>query len=349
MAMTLPEPSPALRLAIDEAALAANWRALDTMSGTAAAGAAVKADAYGVGAAQAVPVLREAGCRDFFVAHWSEVKPILGLTLASSISVLHGPLTAADAAFAQATGVKPVINSLPQARRWIEAGGGRCDLMVDTGINRLGLPLTDLGDEAIARLEIDVLMSHLASADEDVPLNALQQSRWRQACAAVRHDRASLANSAGIALGEGYRGELTRPGLALYGGIPRSEFAETIRQVARPMAAIMQIRELQAGDGVGYNSTFIAPAAMRAGVIALGYADGYLRCWSGKGRMRHGGHDLPVLGRVSMDMTVIDLTAAPDLGEGDWIEAVYSLPDAAAKTGLSQYELLTLLHDRFAR
>ena len=217
------------------------------------------------------------------------------------------------------------------------------------GINRLGLPLADLGDEAIARLDIDVLMSHLASADEDVPLNVLQLQRWREACAAVRHGRASLANSAGIALGEDYSGDLTRPGLALYGGIPRVEFAETIHQVARPMAAIMQIRNLQAGDGVGYNSTYVAPADMRVGVIALGYADGYLRCWSGKGRMMHGGQDLPVLGRVSMDMTVIDLTAAPDLGEGDWIEAAYSLPDAAVKTGLSQYELLTLLADRFAR
>ena len=124
LAMTLPDPSPALRLAIDEAALAANWRALDAMSGAAAAGAAVKADAYGVGVAQAVPVLRDAGCRDFFVAHWSEVKPILGLTPANSISVLHGPMTAADADFAHATGVKPVINSLAQACRWLDAGGG---------------------------------------------------------------------------------------------------------------------------------------------------------------------------------------------------------------------------------
>jgi alanine racemase len=192
-------------------------------------------------------------------------------------------------------------------------------------------------------------MSHLASADEDVPLNALQQSRWGEARAAVRHSRASLANSAGIALGGAYHGDLTRPGLALYGGVPRPELAGTIRQVARPMAAIMQVRNLQAGDGVGYNATYVAPTPMRVGVIALGYADGYLRCWSAKGRMLHGDAVLPVLGRVSMDMTVIDLSAAPELDEGDWIEAEYSLPDAAAASGLSQYELLTLLADRFAR
>lgn len=346
---TLPTPPRALRLDIDTDALAANWTALNALSGAARAGAAVKADAYGVGARQAVPVLRDAGCRDFFVAHWSEVGAVRGLVPPEWISVLHGPLTEEDAAFARAAGVKPVINSLPQARRWLEAGGGRCDLMVDTGINRLGLPMAALGDETTGRLEVDVLLSHLASADEDVLLNGRQCRRWEEARGAVSHARASLANSAGIALGADYHGDLTRPGIALYGGAPRRELAGTIRQVARPMAAIMQVRDLQAGDSVGYNATFVAEAPMRVGVIALGYADGYLRCWSGKGRMLHGGSVLPVLGRVSMDMTVVDLSGAPELGEGDWIEADYSLPDAATASGLSQYELLTLLADRFAR
>jgi alanine racemase len=352
MAMSIPEfdpPPSALRLCVDEQALGANWTALDAMSGGAAAGAAVKADAYGIGARRAVPILRKAGCRDFFVAHWGEAAALRHLIPGAWLSVLHGPLNAADVSFARAAGIKPVINSLPQARRWLEAGGGRCDLMVDTGINRLGLALKDLGDEAIGKLEVDVLMSHLASADEDSSLNARQLARWREARGVVGHKRASLANSAGIALGGDYHGDLTRPGLSLYGGIPRDELAGSIQQVARPMAAIMQVRDLQAGETVGYNATFTAPAPMRAGVIALGYADGYLRSWSGKGHMLHGGRVLPVLGRVSMDMTVIDLSAAPDLDEGDWIEAAYSLPDAAAASGLSQYELLTLLADRFAR
>ncbi len=319
------------------------------MSGEAAAGAAVKADAYGLGAAQAVPALRDAGCRDFFVAHLSEAASLCDLIPPAWLSVLHGPLTGTDVAFASAVGVKPVINSLRQARSWLDAGGGVCDLMVDTGINRLGLPMADLGDEALARLDVDVLMSHLASADEDAPLNAVQLARWRQARAAVPHRRASLANSAGIALGADYHGDLTRPGLSLYGGVPRPEMQGLIRQVARPQAAIMQVRNIAAGDTVGYNATFTAPEPMRVGVIALGYADGYLRCWSGKGRLLAGGAVLPVLGRVSMDMTVIDLTAAPELGEGDWVEAEYALPEASAASGLSQYELLTLLADRFAR
>jgi len=192
-------------------------------------------------------------------------------------------------------------------------------------------------------------MSHLASADEDVALNALQQQRWSEACASLAHRRASLANSAGIVLGEAYHGDLTRPGLSLYGGVPRPELEGFIKQVARPQAAIIQTRSISAGDGVGYNSTFVASREMRVGTIALGYADGYLRCWSGKGVMSSAGKRLPVLGRVSMDMTVIDLTDVPELREGDWVEAEYSLPDAAAASGLSQYELLTLLSNRFSR
>ena len=110
-----------------------------------------------------------------------------------------------------------------------------------------------------------------------------------------------------------------------------------------------QPRELQAGETVGYNATFTAPHAMRIGTVALGYADGYLRCWSGKGAMRNGDARLPVLGRVSMDMTAIDLTHAPDLAEGDWVRAEYDLPEAARVSGLSQYELLTALGSRVLR
>lgn len=346
----LPETPPAaLRLQLDAAALAANWTALNRLSGTAQAGAAVKADAYGLGAARAAQILWDAGCRDFFVAHWSEVAGLLDVVPATAISVLHGPLNAADAAYAKATGVRPVINSLHQARLWQAAGGGSCQLMVDSGINRLGITMDQLGDEAVQGLAVDLLLSHLASADEDVPLNAQQLARFRQACGTITHQRASLANSAGIALGAEYHADLTRPGLALYGGVPRSELDGVIRQVAYPEAAIMQLRDLSPGESVGYNATYTATHAMRVGVISIGYEDGYLRCWSGQGQFRSGPAILPVLGRVSMDMTVIDLSAAPHLREGDWVSADYALPQAAAASGLSQYELLTLLGRRFAR
>lgn len=343
-------PQPALRLALDFDALAANWRALDHLSGRARAGAAVKADAYGLGAAKIAPRLRDQGCRDFFVAHWGEAAQLLGLIPAGELAVLHGPLTAADVAWASSTGVRPVINSLRQARLWLDAGGGVCDLMVDTGINRLGLPMADLGNEAIARLDIDVLHSHLASADVDSAQNETQQQRWTELRSGIRHRRAAIANSAGIALGPDYHGDLTRPGASLYGAVPRPELAGTIRQVARPQAAIMQIRELQPGDAVSYNATYVAERAMRVGVVSLGYADGYLRCWSGQGMLRSPeGLALPVVGRISMDMTVIDLAAAPDLAEGDWVSVDYDLPSAAAASSLSQYELLTLLGRRFPR
>ena len=202
-----PEPSPTtakspLRLALDTQALIANWRALDALSGEARAGAAVKADAYGLGVRAVVPALRNAGCSDFFVAHWIEVPAVAALIPAESIAVLHGPLTATDAAFARATGVRPVINSLAQARLWLESGGGPCDLMVDTGINRLGVSMGELGDDTIARLDVEVLHSHLACADEVSPMNTLQLDRWHEARRHVRCRRASLANSAGIVLGK---------------------------------------------------------------------------------------------------------------------------------------------------
>jgi alanine racemase len=346
--MMRPELPPAsLRLSIDRQALADNWRALDRLSGQARAGAAVKADAYGIGAA--VPVLRDAGCRDFFVAHWQEVPGLLDHVAPEAIAVLHGPITPADAAFAKAAGVRPVINSLSQAQLWLDAGGGACDLMVDTGINRIGLNLGDLSDSLLKRLEVDVLHSHLASADEDSGLNAAQQSHWNAARGMVQHKRASLANSAGITLGADYHGDLTRPGLALYGGVPCAALASEIQQVVAPEAALIQVRTIAAGESVGYNATFLAKREMRIGVISLGYADGYLRVWSDKGMLRHDGRAIPVIGRVSMDMTVVDLTNAPDLREGDWLRADYSLPEAAQKSGLSQYELLTLLGRRFTR
>ena len=348
--MKLPElPPPTLRLRLDSEALAANWRALGRLSGAAEAGAAVKADAYGLGVDNVVPVLRDAGARTFFVAHWSEVPAVLRHVRAGQVSVLHGPLREEDMRFARATGVRPVINSLFQARLWRDSGGGPCDLMVDTGINRLGLSPREIGDPLIAALEIDTLMSHLASADEDAAQNSAQLQAFTALAEQVPAKRRSLANSAGIALGERYAFDLTRPGLSLYGGVPRAELAGEIRQVAHPQAMVLQIRELSPGDSVGYNATFTADRPIRAATVSLGYADGFLRCWSGHGALRHGEALLPLLGRVSMDMVVIDCSAAKMLREGDWLDVPYDLPAAADRCGLSQYELLTLLGRRFRR
>jgi alanine racemase len=342
-------PPRSLRLRLDGEALAGNWRALDRLSGGAQAGAAVKADAYGVGVAKVVPVLREAGCRTFYVAHWSEVADVLQHVPANEVGVLHGPTFAADVEYARALGVRPTINSLHQARLWLDAGGGPCDLMLDTGINRLGLPPGEIGDPLVARLEVETLMSHLASADEDSPQNEQQRRLFEDLAPQVPHRRRSLANSAGIALGAAYAYDLTRPGLSLYGGVPRPELASEIRQVVHPQAAVLQLRELSPGDSVGYNATFTADRRMRAATVSLGYADGFLRSWSGRGVLRFGEAALPLLGRVSMDMVVVDCSAAPGLREGDWLDLPYCLPEAAECCGLSQYELLTTLGRRFTR
>lgn len=341
-------PPPTLRLDIDRGALAHNWRALDSLSGSARAGAAVKADCYGLGVEHCVPTLLDAGCRDFFVAHWSEVAPVLEHVAPERIAVLHGPLDAGEVRYARETGVVPVIDSLRQAKLWSDGGGGPCHLMVDSGINRLGISPHEIADPVVKALDVQVLLSHLACADEDSAMNARQLAVFRDAIQRVDHKQASLANSAGIALGADYHFDLTRPGLALYGGIPRAELEGAIRQVAFPKAAIIQTRKLRAGETVGYNATFTAPGDMRAGVVSLGYADGILRNW-GEAAFEKDGKTLPILGKVSMDMIVIDLSDAPDLGEGDWVELPYYLPNAAQQTSVSQYELLTVLGNRFAR
>lgn len=315
------------------------------MSGAAACGAAVKADGYGLGARDVVLVLAGAGCRDFFVATWGEAAAIADL--APSIAVLHG-VRDADLAAARPGNARPVLNTADQVARWRAAGGGACDVMVDTGMNRLGLSAGEVASGLIDGLTIDTLMSHLACSDEDVAKNAAQ----REALAGLGsrgERRRSLANSGGIALGETYALDLTRPGIALYGGVVRDELAGAIRPVVRPEAQVIQRRRVRAGESVGYNALWTAEADTEVAILNIGYADGYLRAFSmGAGSAWADDRRCPVLGRVSMDLTAVDVTGA-DVAEGDWLAIEYDLPAASAATGLSQYELLTLLGSRYDR
>ncbi|WP_010183587.1 alanine racemase [Sphingomonas sp. PAMC 26605] len=335
-----------LRLRLDTAALTANWRALDALSGSAACGAAIKANGYGLGAVEVAERLARAGCRDFFVATWGEAERLAGLGF--DVAVLHG-VRDEDMAAAMRGIARPVLNTAAQITRWRDAGGGRCDVMVDTGMNRLGVAVAEVCDGLLDGLAIDTLMSHLACADEDDAMNARQAAAFRALAGRTAARRLSLANSAGIALGADYAFDLTRPGLALYGGVPRDDMAGAVRQVVTPEAQILQRRTLRAGDSIGYNALFTASVPTEVAILNIGYADGYWRGFSNTGCARVGAAALPVIGRVSMDLTAISVAAAPELGEGDWVALDYALPAAAAAAGMSQYEVLTGLGARFER
>jgi len=336
-------PAP-LRLRLDGDALVANWRALDRMSGTAACGAAIKADGYGLGAEGVATRLAAAGCRDFFVATWREAAALAPLRL--PLAVLHG-VREEDMPAALSGIARPVLNTPGQVARWKEAGGGACDVMIDTGMNRLGLGVGDL--YLLGGLEIDTLMSHLACADEDSPMNERQRAAFAGLTGRTTARRMSLANSAGIDLGRGFAFDLTRPGIALYGGVPRPGMAAALRQVAVPEAQVIQRRTVPAGETVGYNRCWSSAIDAEIAILNVGYADGYNRALSNKGFARSGALSLPAVGRVSMDLVAIDVTTADQIREGDWIALDFALPHAAAMSGRSQYELLTGMGDRDER
>jgi len=335
-----------LRLTIDRSAIQANWRWLRDFAGVSA-GAAVKADGYGLGAPETTEALLEAGCRDFFVSTWAEAEGLGNLPEDVSLVVLHG-LGPDDLEAAARIPARPCLNTPRQVARWKEIAAGRpCDVMIDTGMNRLGLRPTHIS--LLEGLSIDTLHSHLACSDENCPLNEMQLERFRAVVGTVSARRYSIANSAGIALGRHYSFDLVRPGISIYGGVQRPEFEGEIRQVARVEAQVVQRRTIHQGETCGYGATFAAEEDTEAAILNIGYADGYLRGFSSHGSAFVGEIALPVLGRVSMDLIAVGCDAAPDLSEGDWVEIDYDLPTASKQSGLSQYELLTTLGSRFDR
>lgn len=336
-------PSP-LRLSLDGNALVANWRWLADRSGAAACGAAVKADGYGLGAREVVARLSAAGCRDFFVATWAESAALGPLPGDARLSVLHG-VREEDMLLALTSSARPVLNTVEQVMRW-RPTGLPCDVMIDTGMNRLGLSVGQVMDGLLTGLAIDTLMSHFACADEDSPMNERQLQAFTALTGKTAAKRMSIANSAGIVL-NGASLDLTRPGLALYGGIPRPEATGHIAQVVFPQAQIVQRRPVSTGATIGYGATFTARHDTEVAILNMGYADGYLRSFAANGSAGQG--RFPLLGRVSMDLIAINVDAYPSLREGDWVDIDYDLPSAALASGLSQYELLTGLGRRFDR
>lgn len=337
-----------LRLICSRDALVANWRSLARQAGVTC-GAAVKANGYGLGARPVLEALYAAGCRDFFVSTWWEAAELGAVPADASLSVLHG-LGSDDlnAVEQQPANVRPVLNSLAQVELWKQVAPERqCDVMIDTGMNRLGLRAEEAG--VLTGLNLHTLHSHLACADEDHAMNEAQLARFKAAAGCIRATRYSLANSAGIYLGRNYSFDLVRPGLALYGGVPRPEARGEIRQVAHLQAQVVQRRNIKAGESCGYGAQFVADQAVEAAIVNIGYADGYWRGFSRHGKAEVRGIELPVLGRVSMDLLALGCDRMPSLTEGDWVSICFSLEEAAAASSMSQYELLTGLGDRFER
>ena len=362
------------RLLIDLEALAHNWRLMRDLSSPARCSTVVKADGYGLGIGPVTTTLYAAGCRDFFVATVHEGVAARQYAPEARIFVMNCILPGIEAA-CRASNLVPVLASMEQVALWIAAGiengDHPCALQVDTGMHRLGISV----DEALT-LADDVtrpsgfspvlVMSHLACADEpEHPLNTVQRDHFRKIATAFHGIEASLTNSAGILLGEDYLFDLTRPGIALYGGYTPSDRDVGFRPVVTAEARVITIRDARAGETVGYGATHRLERDSRLAVCSVGYADGYLRAVSGHGTpLRDGGTDgadgfgggrrLPVLGRVTMDMTVFDVTDVPDhaLCPGEFIELFgHNVPieEIAAAGGTIGYELLTALGGRYHR
>jgi alanine racemase len=355
------------RLSIDLDALAENWQTMRDLSGNARCGAAVKANAYGIGAERAAPRLAQAGCKDFFVADANEGASLRALLPDARIFVLNGVF---DGSFGQvlAHDLIPVINSPEQAQFWTGHAGGRAyALHVDTGMNRLGLTPEQAADHAQSGGHAPVLlMSHFACADEpDHPLNARQIEAFTQVRTLFPGIDASLANSAGIFLDPRAHHDLTRPGIALYGANPVNGSDRQMRCVVTAETRILQIRDARAGEPVSYGAAHVLTRDSRIAVCGVGYADGFHRSGSGAGvPLRSavpksafgaiGGVRIPVIGKITMDLTMFDVTDVPEgaIGPGDWIEILgptIHLNEAANAAGTISYELLTSLGKRHAR
>ncbi|NGN42136.1 alanine racemase [Mesorhizobium sp. CGMCC 1.15528] len=350
-------------LTIDLSALRENYRLLKSHLGATRCAGVVKADGYGLGAAEVAKALLAEGCDTFFVAHLGE-----GLTLRAVLSdgpeiyILNGTPPGAEAE-AAAADLITIANSLEQLAAWAAAARalGRklpVALQVDSGMSRLGMMPGEV--ETLARnpgllegVEVRLVMSHLACADEpEHPANAAQKKAFDLLRSLLPAAPASLTNSSGIFLGPDYHYDLARPGAALYGINPTPGKPNPMREVIRLSAKVIQTRTLEADIGVGYGHTFRTTGPLRAATISLGYADGWHRR-AAAGAFFNGVR-LPFVGRVSMDSIIIDISALPEgaLKAGDLVEMIGShqtVDDVAGHAGTIGYEVLTGLGHRFHR
>ncbi|MEP9399708.1 alanine racemase [Mesorhizobium sp. KR2-14] len=350
-------------LTIDLSAVRENYRLLKSRLGNARCAGVVKADSYGLGAAQVAQALMKEGCDTFFVAHVGEglaLRAVLGR--GAAIYILNGTTPGAEVE-AAAAGLTTVANSLEQLAAWREtarAVGRRLPvaLQVDSGMSRLGMMPSEVetlaGDASLLDgLDVKLVMSHLACADEpEHPANAAQKEAFDRLRAMLPATPASLANSSGIFLGADYHYDLARPGAALYGINPTPGHANPMRAVVQLDAKVIQTRTLDKNTGIGYGHTFRTAGPLRAATISLGYADGWHRRAAAGAYFN--GVRLPFIGRVSMDSIIIDISALPEgaLKAGDLVELIGShqaVDDVAGHAGTIGYEVLTGLGHRFHR
>jgi alanine racemase len=351
-------------LEIDLAGITANWRFLARQVRPSRCAAVVKADAYGLGAGWVAPALAAVGCRRFFVATIEEGIALRSvLPEATEIAVFNGlpPRCAED--FAEFRLI-PVLNDPGQIADWRSAAAPNGErpamLHLDTGMARLGLTIGEFDkhvDELLqpGPIRWRALISHLACSDElRNPLNEIQLRRFAAARGRLPHISASLAASSGIFLGPAFHYDFVRPGAALYGVNPQPGCPNPMHQVVQLKGRIVQIREVDRGQSVGYGASHVMDAPGRLATVAVGYADGWLRSMSQRGSGRIGGRRVPLLGRVSMDLVVFDISDVdPALVQpGGFIELLredYGVDAAAADADTISYEILTALGRRYHR
>lgn len=347
------------RLTVDLDALATNYRRLGDEAPAADIAAVVKADGYGLGLAPVARTLFGAGARRFFVADVEEAGELEAILPEAVIYVLSGFAPGARAAF-RAGRFRPVLNTPAQIRAFAELDGRErppAALQVDSGMTRLGVPVAALDElrRTLAGLQLDFLVSHLACADDPDPaFSRRQRARFEEARRLLPHLPASLANSAGIFLGPDFHYDLCRPGIAVYGGNPTPGRTNPMAPVVELDAELLQIYALEGEARVGYGATYRAPAGARIATAALGYADGVLRCVGNRATARLADVEVPVAGRVSMDLVGLDVTAVPTAAavEGARVQLIWG-PDGvermAAVAGTIAYEVLVRLGPRVER
>ena len=355
-------------LTIDLEAIKENYRRLRQELRPVTCAAVVKADAYGLGAGRVAPALAKAGVRTFFTATLDEAiaaQAALEKTRPSAdIFVLNGA-GAGPAEDFLAHGLMPVLNSLGEIETWAAAARAAeralpAALHVDTGMNRLGLPpaeLDTLADEParLAGIELRYVISHLACAEEPGhALNGTQLLRFEDARARLPGAPGSLANSSGIFLGADYHFDLARPGVALYGVNPTPDRPNPMGQVVRLQGKILQVREIDGPQAVGYGASHRVAGGSRVATVAVGYADGYLRSLSNRASAWIGDRRVSVIGRVSMDLITLDVTGVPAGaarvgGLVDLIGPHQDVDAVAESAGTIGYEILTSLGARYHR